>query len=162
MKTPRFTLETPIKDFLAANGASTRLHRLYKECWAVKVQEDGYQSRWMELSPPTTMRELCELTRPQIVNRCQGLGHKIVRELEILLADHGFSLRAYGIHRPAVMKLWRVRLGNGRFVVRAPTEDEAVALARKEETGYHDADERVSVEELSTDGPAAVLDTDYS
>lgn len=160
---PRFTPETSIQEFLVANNASTRLRRLYLDCWRVKVQEDGYGPHWMELEPPVSMRELCALTRSQIVARCGGLGKKTVSELEILLANHGFSLHAPpAIHRPMIMKLWHVRLGDGRFIVRAPTEDEAIALSRREETEYHDPDQRVEVVELSADGPAAVLDVDYS
>lgn len=64
-------------------------------------------------------------------------------------------------------RLWHVSVGVGRFIVRAPDEGDALALARKEAEDYNaNAEEvmrqAVHVELLSPDGEPAVLDVDYS
>jgi hypothetical protein len=65
------------------------------------------------------------------------------------------------------MKLWHAWVGNGRFIVRAESQEQAIELARGEAKKYSSRDEdaltdSAGAEHLSPDGPAAVLDVDYS
>lgn len=64
-------------------------------------------------------------------------------------------------------QLWKVYVGGGRFIVRAPDEEAAIALAREAAVEYNPS--RADVEKqpagadlLPPSGPPAVLDVDYS
>lgn len=65
------------------------------------------------------------------------------------------------------MRLYHVYVGPGRFIVRAEDETHAISLARREAENYfaatkeaHEAD--AGARPLPTEGPAEVLDTDFS
>jgi len=65
------------------------------------------------------------------------------------------------------MKLWHAYVGPGRFIVRAETEAEAIALAQGEAEGYFAPGGEVEgatrgADELLVDGDPAVLDIDFS